>query len=161
MRLTDNPRRDVPICLAICALAGFLLWPVTACGCSKAASKATACLSNVKEQALGLVIYAEDHEVYPARDVWVDGIRPYVRNEAAFHAPEFAKTSPGAYGYAFNSALADAKEPAHPERVPLVYESTNPVKNASDPVTSLPRPGRHAGRNNVGYADGHARRVAP
>jgi prepilin-type processing-associated H-X9-DG protein len=35
------------------------------------------------------------------------------------------------------------------------------AKNAHDPLTSLPRPGRHGGRDNILYCDGHIEAVAP
>jgi prepilin-type processing-associated H-X9-DG protein len=41
----------------------------------------------------------------------------------------------------------------------MQYDSTNLIRSASDAESSLPNPGRHAGRNNVSYADGHARSV--
>ena len=130
----------------------------TACGC-KVASKGTACLSNLKQQASGLLQYADDHDDrFALRDGWMDGIAPYVKPEGVFHDPELPK---GAYGYAFNAALSSAKAPKSPERAPMVYDSVNPVRNASDAMTSLPRPGRHGGKNTVAYADGHAKRVAP
>jgi hypothetical protein len=54
-----------------------------------------------------------------------------------------------------------------PEQVPLLYDSTNLARSASDALTSLPKPGRHQMRegrqgpirqgNNVGYLDGSAR----
>ena len=39
----------------------------------------------------------------------------------------------------------------------MVYESVKLVRNASDRFESLPNPGRHEGRSNVAYADGHAK----
>ena len=138
-----------------------LLLPMTACGC-KMASKGAAGLSNVKQQALGMILYTEDNgDRYPSRVAWMDRIKPYVKEERVFHDPEGPKA---AYGYAFNAALSGAKSPKAPETVPMVYDSVNPTRNASDLVTSLPKPGRHGSkerpRNTVGYADGHARGVA-
>ncbi|MFI5385823.1 MAG: hypothetical protein ACHQ50_06850, partial [Fimbriimonadales bacterium] len=45
---------------------------------------------------------------------------------------------------------------------PLIYDSVNLARNASDLVGSLPNPGRHHGHNNLCFADGHvAVRVTP
>lgn len=138
------------------AVAALLLAPVFACGC-KRASPATTCLSNLKQIGTGSLLYADDHDgrLMP-RDVWMDGIAPYVKDEARFHDPEGPK---GGYGYAFDARLAGVKEPRDPAKAPLAYDSLNPIRNASDPLASLPRPGRHEGKNGVVYADGHARRI--
>jgi prepilin-type processing-associated H-X9-DG protein len=117
-------------------------------------------MSNLKQQAMAHLLYAGDHdERFAQRDYWVDAIAPYVKRPEVFHDPEVPK---GSYGYAFNSSLDQAKQPKSPEKVPLVYDSVNPIRNASDPFSSLPVGGRHPkekpNRNNVAYADGHAKR---
>ncbi len=127
-------------------------------GNSKAAARGSACLSNLKWQGLALNVYASDYdERYPLRDVWMDATRLYtpVPTPRCFALPL------GSYGYAFNARLSGAQKPAHTETVPLIYDSVDPIRNASDRVTSLPAKGRHAGKNSIAYADGHARRVAP
>ena len=139
--------------LVVLALAIFV---PTACGC-KVASKGTACLSNLKQQALGEIVYAADHDDrFTTHRLWMDGIAPYVKLEGVFHDPEVPK---GVYGYAFNAALSRAEAPVRPEKVPMVYDSVNPIRNASDFVTSFPSPGRHTGRDDIGHADGHAKSV--
>lgn len=145
-------------CLLV--LAGMFLFPVFACACGHAPS--STCLSNVKQQALGNVMYAADNDNrFPRRDYWMDDIAPYVKNPAVFQDPELPK---GSYGYAFNGALDRAKEPKDATKVPLLYDSENPIRNASDLVTSLPAGGRHPKKqpmgNMVAYADGHAKRVS-
>ena len=47
------------------------------------------------------------------------------------------------------------------QTAPMIYDSINYARNASDPLLSLPNPGRHEGYNVIGYADGHAKHVAP
>ena len=151
-----RPAFGVAFLLFAVVLLAFLVVP--ACGCqSRHSAMATACLSNLKQQASGLLQYADDHdERLTARDAWMDGVAPYVKQEGVFHDPELPK---GSYGYAFNAALSSAKPPKDPEKVPMVYDSVNPIRNASDRVTSLPKPGRHGGKNTMGYADGHMKRV--
>ena len=119
--------------------------------------KPAQCLSNVKHTALGLIQYSADaDDRLPLRDLWMDATLPYMKSETQWHCPSVPK---GAYGYAFNAALSLAKPPKDPMSTPMVYDSLNPIRNASDLVTSLPKPGRHGGKNSVAYADGHAKRV--
>ncbi|RYG26907.1 hypothetical protein EON82_01445 [bacterium] len=147
--------------MAALVVLGAILLPITACACKKA-SPGTACLSNLKHQAMAHLLYAGDHnERFAQRDYWMDQIAPYVKDQNILHDPEVPK---GSYGYAFNAALDKARSPADPDKVPLVYDSVNPIRNASDPFTSLPSGGRHPkekpNRNNVAYADGHAKRLS-
>ena len=129
-----------------------LLMPVYACGC-KVASPRYACLSNLKQQGMGLVMYASDNaDRFPARDVWKDSIAPYVKSEPVLHEIQAPK---GVYGYAFNAALSGAE--ADDPKIPMAYDSVNPIRNASDRLASLPAKGKHDGKNNVAYADGHAK----
>lgn len=104
-------------------------------------------------------MYANDSDGrFARRDFWMDDVLPNVKAESVFHDLDVPK---GAYSYAFNAALSGAKTPPHPEAAPMVYESVNPIRNASDHFASLPAKGRHGGQNNVAYADGHAKRVSP
>jgi prepilin-type processing-associated H-X9-DG protein len=123
----------------------------------KDSSRATACLSNTKQQVTALLIYASEHdERFAPRDYWMGAIAPYVHDRDVFH---HAGPPPRGLGYAFNAALSDAKAPPKPETVPITYDSVNLARNASDLFASLPHPGRHGGKNSIAYADGHARRV--
>lgn len=148
--------------IAAALVLAAILFPVfTSCGPPAAQTR---CLSNVKQQVLGLIVYGTDHDVrFPARDGWMDALGPYTKNKAIFHDPEGVPKD--AYGYAFNAALSFAKPPKAPEGVPLVYDSANPIRNASDRMASLPARGRHPAReprtNTIGYADGHAKGVKP
>jgi prepilin-type processing-associated H-X9-DG protein len=46
-------------------------------------------------------------------------------------------------------------------KTPLAFDSSTLTKNAHDPMTSLPKPGRHGGRNNILFCDGHIEMVEP
>lgn len=112
------------------------------------------CINRLKQASLGILIYQGDaDDRYPGRDEWVDASFPYVKNWDVFRCPSVGKTL---WGYSFNGALSRAKTPKLPEKNPLIYDSTNLTKNASDLVTSLPAVPRH-GKNMMAYADGHAR----
>ena len=143
---------------ALVGVLGLMLWPGAACGCAGPATvAASACFSSVKRQALGIGQYAADSDGrFPLSESWMDRTAPYLPRGATFHEPALPK---GMSGYAYDAALAHAREPASAERVPMVYDSTDARRNASDMATSLPRPGRHHGKDNVAYADGHAKAV--
>lgn len=139
----------------IIIIAGIIL-PIQACACSRA--QTVQCLSNTKQQAVAMATYAADWDyLFPNRDHWMDRITPLIKQKDALRDPEVEIAN--MYGYAFDSRLSSAsafKQP-DPAKAPLLYDSINLGKNASDPFTSLPVKGRHKGRNNIAYADGHAR----
>jgi prepilin-type processing-associated H-X9-DG protein len=41
----------------------------------------------------------------------------------------------------------------------MFYDSSNLARNATDPVSSLVLGGRHSGKNNFTYADGHVKGI--
>jgi|SRR5579872_2952306 len=134
--------------------------PDTTLGCSQS-------LAKIYE---GFEHYAELYGALPPADKWMDeeDLKNQVQTDAWFHCPSISTRSDDKYGYAFNDTLARRKLNGKPlkkipdaARTPLVYDSTTLTKNAHDPVTSLPRPGRHGGRNNILYCDGHIEAVAP
>ena len=138
---------------------------------SKETAKRYACLSNVKRRALSLTMYAEDADgCFPARVRWMDATAVYLTPKALLYEgedphPDRSMRCPAVFkvgfGYAFNKALSGSKSPPRPESMPMVYDSTRLARNASDLVTSLPLPGRHGGKDNVAYADGHAKARVP
>ena len=94
----------------------------------------------------------------------MDAIYPYHKNEWIERCPTFVKDKEvpkNLYGYAMNQAMSGAKPPPNPDTVPLIFESVNLARNASGTLDSLPNPGRHDGKNSIGYADGHAKAVDP
>ena len=140
-----------------------VFWPVFTDG--RPIPHATTCFSNVKQSSLALMIYASDeNDRFPPRDAWMDASYPYMKTETHWHCPSLPK---GVYGYAFSGALSCASQVKlpNPAGTPLLYDSVNPIRNASDRCASLPLPGRHGrkedgGRNTAGYADGHAKGIA-
>ncbi len=119
-------------------------------------SPATICINKLKQLTMGALLYENDFDKMPDRDSWMDGIEPNVKSPPTFICPEAPK---GTYGYAFNGALSWKKMDEVPDqdKIPLLYDSINYARNASDLFTSLPVPGRHrkGETNNVAYADGH------
>ena len=147
----------------IVAVAGIgLLWMVFVepwmYANPKNVSVRTACLSNLKQQATAFVIYQSDFDDrYPKGRAWMDELKPYLRDDSIFHHPGPDRQT--TYRYAFNVSLFGTRTAPRPESVPLVYDSTSLARNASDRVSSLPSPARHDGKDNMAYADGHAKAV--
>lgn len=139
-----------------------ILFPVFAQARAKA--REVSCLSNQKQIALGLMMYAQDYdERLPAAATWHTDMEPYVRREDVFHCPAVqpsaGQTTLPANTYAYNSALDRMKMArlASPMDTVLTYDSTDFSQNANDALTSLPTPGRHGAENNISFADGHAK----
>lgn len=139
----------------LCVLViAAIMFPVFASG--HPVSHRTPCLSSLKQSSTAMLIYRADADGgFPDRDEWVDVLYPYTKRWEVFHCPKVLKTP---WGYAFNGALSrtNEKDLRAPDTVPMLYDSANPMKNASDLYTSPPTVPRHE-RNCVSYADGHAR----
>ena len=146
--------------VAVPLLIFAIVWPVFQS--AGPISRRSPCINNLKQLGLGLLMYSNDeNDRFPPRDLWADAIVPYTKNPDLFYDPALRKEEEkGPYAYAFNGALSLAKTPPKPETVPMVYDSVVPLRNASDLFKSLPYPGRHKGRDNVAYADGHAKSIA-
>ncbi len=130
-------------------------------------ARAMASLSNLKQIALAVEMYAQDHhEQMPDADQWVDQVSPYLVGKAVppserEHTLAALLRDPSApqgekWSYAFNRnlsgvKLADIKNPA--ETV-LLFESTTGVKNAADTGQSVPRGGRHNAGDYYAFAEG-------
>ena len=154
--------RNLLIAAAV-GLVAAIYWPVfQSAGPRHRGSPTISCLSNLKQLGLGFLMYSVDEsDRFPPRDPWADAIVPYTKNPDLLFDPALReKDDKGPYAYAFNGALSLAKTPRKPEAVPLVYDSVVSVRNASDLFKSLPYPGWHHGRDNVAYADGHAKSIA-
>jgi len=127
-------------------------------------ARGISCLSNIKQQALAMRMYSQDYdETLPEGQQWMDLTSPYVKSEATLHCPNVSKAGDATYGYAYNKKLSHLKEDkiSAPQSTPMLYDSSNMSRNATDAVSSLPNPGRHGDGNNMGYFDGHARFVRP
>jgi prepilin-type processing-associated H-X9-DG protein len=122
------------------------------------------CVGHVKQVALGVIMYSSDFDdKAPPRDAWMDVIDPYIKDKDLLMCPLVTENKMPGHGYAFNGLLG-CKDIAHMKdaaTTPMIYDSINYARNASDPVNSLPNPGRHEGKNVVGYVDGHAAGQAP
>ena len=131
--------------LAALAIVAAILLPVF--GQAKEKAQATACLSQVKQLGVALMMYAADHEeTLPEADSWEEAVAPYIMNAEILACPVTGKH------YIFNEGLSgvDLKDLDNPQATPMLWE---PALDAEGLV------GPHGGQFNVGYADGHAQMV--
>ncbi len=130
------------------------------------------CPENLKGLYNAFTQYAELNDALPPADKWEENtdFTSRVPQDAWLHCPVVSNGHDDKFGYAYNAALGGKKlnlngKPLNTlpnaAKTPLLYDSTNLSKNAQDAVTSLPKPGRHGGRNNILYLDGHVEAVAP
>jgi hypothetical protein len=143
------------------ALFAAILFPVFAQ--AKEAAKTTGCMSNVKQQAGGMLMYSIDFDDrLPLGDTWMDDIKQYTKSDAVYHCPSLGASGAGVYGYAFQDKLR-GKNLAKIEEADMaimVFDSRETGRNAVAGLNTLPIPGRHfrRGKGNVaGMADGAAR----
>jgi prepilin-type processing-associated H-X9-DG protein len=122
------------------------------------------CPENLKSLYFAFAQYVDGNGSLPAAEKWMDNdeIASKVQKEEWFHCPDVSNRHDGRYGYAYNDAVAGRamngkKLSAFPDaaHTPLLYDSSNLAKSAHDAFASLPKPGRHGGRNNILYCDGH------
>lgn len=136
----------------------------------------TLCVDNLRTMHEGFGLYQADYdEYYPKASNWMDATASYVNQKTDFKCPIVRVAHPSGFGYAFNSKLSGTQKSkvSTPEATEAVYDSSNLERNASDTLTSLPTPPRHAlqrtratrnapARGNIRlYADGHIAYVGP
>jgi prepilin-type N-terminal cleavage/methylation domain-containing protein/prepilin-type processing-associated H-X9-DG protein len=175
---------ELLVVIAIIAILAAILFPVFARAREKA--RQTACLSNVKQLALGCHMYAQDYdERFPCVQhryghsptrFWFQVIQPYVMNEQVVVCPSEPGTTPG-YGWNYPHAgyrldlghqlfLGDIQYPSEM----MLFGDSNPGSYRYYLYCGPHWPGgirddtnvvseRHNGGANFGYADGHGKWV--
>jgi len=137
---------EVFVALGMLAVLGAILFPVFARSREKA--RRTSCLSNMRELALGIQMFAKDYEGrLPGTVTWAEDIRPYVQNKQIFECPERPRGEKG--GYALNPLVAGKKleDIADPATTVLLYE----VDEHGQPVYP------HNGGANFAFVDWHGK----
>ena len=128
------------------------------------------CTENMQSLYHAFEKYVEYNDSLPPAENWQDqdDFKAAVQKDEWLHCPAVSNRHDNKFGYAFNAALAKRKlngktlkEMPDAAKTPLLYDSTDLAKNAHDNVTSLPKPGRHNGKNNILFCDGHIESVAP
>lgn len=114
---------------------------------AKGAARRSACLSNVKQLAIGTLMYTTDHnETFPKTSAgWKAAIMPYVKNERIFHCPE---DTSGGVSYFFDPRIAGKSMSSIPSPAftAMIVEGT--AKQSAF---------RHGGKATLGYADAHVK----
>ncbi|MDE2127705.1 MAG: hypothetical protein KGJ62_14065 [Armatimonadetes bacterium] len=128
------------------------------------------CIQNLHSLYLAFSMYAQDYDALPPAAGWLQNpdLVSKVRENTWLHCPAVSNRHDDKYGYAMNDAVSgmpmhgrDLKQTPHAAETALVYDSSNLAISAHDRFSSLPSPGRHAGKDNVLYMDGHVAAVAP
>jgi prepilin-type processing-associated H-X9-DG protein len=137
------------------------------------------CLSNTKELALAVSMYASDWDRYPEAAHWSDAVLPYVRAgvELRRYGPDIAPRGPAseetmrraketyrcpdaaaACAYAYNATLSRLFDGdlSAPDKVIAIFESDRGWNAHGGKELLLDFP-RHFGGDNIGFADGHVR----
>ena len=104
---------ELLVVIAIIAILAAILFPVFARAREKA--RQTSCLSNIKQAALGILMYAQDYDEKLVRHCyqppsvsnypWPHAIQPYVKNTQMFRCPSIStvrNASMGCMGYCYN-----------------------------------------------------------
>ncbi len=145
-------------------------------GSGRRAFQTQFCFQNLRTAHRALDLYSQDYDqTLPLAAAWMDTATPYMTSgQTDLRCPALRVVNPKAFGYAFNSKLSGTRTSkiASPITTILVFDSTNPERNAADALTTLPSPPRHANPrtketrnaakigNLVVYADGHVAFVA-
>lgn len=129
-----------------------------------------ACPENLKSLYTAFQMYTQDWEALPPAAAWMDNrdLTSKVSRDEWLHCPAVSDRHDAHYGYAYNLEVAGRKIPGGflkqmrgAATTPLLFDSADLARSATDGLATLPRPGRHAGRDNVLYCDGHVAAVTP
>ncbi len=127
--------------------------------CATIKARSVACLSNMKELALGVSMYVQDSdEHYPPADRWGD----LARSQSGGHITRDTLRCPNSaspYGYGFNRAFdrIGLDKVPYPADAVTVFEADAASPNVSGGRDTLSPKPRHSGGRNYGFADGHVK----
>jgi prepilin-type N-terminal cleavage/methylation domain-containing protein/prepilin-type processing-associated H-X9-DG protein len=139
---------ELLVVIAIIAILAAILFPVFAQAREKARS--SGCLSNGKQIALAISMYAQDYDETfpnsivlagtPAETWWADVVQPYIKTGNKGGILTCPSASSAGYAYSFNQAmsakgLAFANAPADT----VLTADAAQVPKLKDPVHALPR----------------------
>ena len=146
----------------------FLIRPIL--NQPKDKAQTAACLSNMKSLGAAQMLYAQDYdEKLPPAALWMDATFTYIKNWQTYRCPSVESSNApsrptedlSSYGYAYNSDLSHVglSRIKNIETAILVFESDKLIRNATDPLFSVPFPARHLAHrvNHVVFTDGHAK----
>ncbi len=116
-----------------------------------------ACMSNVKQLELAMLMYVQDYDEYfPLHTDWSNSLLPYLRNEKCFVCPARPQLK---RGYAYNRRISGLPlaRITYPDITVSLYESNKGGFNPSDSGQSWISGGVHSGGNVTGFVDGHVK----
>ncbi len=153
-RLSGNGLAIAGICVSalfvlMVPIYAAMLLPALARAKSKA--QTIACINNMKQLALGVRMYATDHNnQLPPAATWCDAVQKYVGNPKVFCCPSDPNRRSA---YAFNAKLDGKKDNEIDPQTVLLFESEAGWNGAGGAEKLAPR--RHSsGIVNVALADG-------
>ncbi len=147
---------ELIVSILIVAVIAAILWPVSS-GCGGPAPSSR-CVSFTKQCLLASLMYADDYDDrLPLVVRWGDILQPYAKSEEMLKDVEGIPK--GTYGRAFRKSASGiaAKSVKSPQGYVLIFDSTLLSRNAASELGTLPHPGRHHGKDIVGYLDGHSK----
>jgi len=168
---------ELLVVIAIIAILAAILFPVFARAREKA--RQTACLSNVKQIGLGLLMYAQDYdEKMPFHCggwgwviCWAEAIAPYTKNAQIQRCPSFDGTDTTDYGYNWMGVeLTSLAKFPNPAKMIMAGDSANGWLLPGCPLdgccaTNYGSNGNmssvHNGGGNYVHVDGHAKWYKP
>ena len=115
-----------------------------------------ACMSNEKQIALAMLMWAEDHnKKLPSATTWAKDIMPYTKNAKILRC--LADDSNAKCSYAMNAALSGKKldDIDDPLQTVILYETAHPGDSPSGGIADVLRPARHNDGNHYTFVDGH------
>lgn len=157
-RMLSSMRRDRRYIAGLAIVICFIAW-----GCAGKTiftNTVGTPLSQARDRLKALdeafVLYVSDNDDgTPLAANWMDSLAAYT-DATNFLAPGVGDAANGIYGFAYNEVVAQRRMHEFPDRsiVPLFFDSTNTVKNATSNLGTLPVPGRYDGENAVSFLDG-------
>jgi prepilin-type processing-associated H-X9-DG protein len=159
-RLSGHGLAIAGICIS--ALMLFLSIPITAAMLLPALARAKEraqtinCINNLRQLALGVKMYASDHnDAFPPVATWSDAIQSQVGSAKVFQCPSHPELR---CAYAYNHNLDGKKEGEINPQTVLLFESQSGWNASGGEEVLMAHKHSHRGVN-VAFADGSARTV--
>jgi len=161
---------ELLVVIAIIAILAAILFPVFARAREKA--RQASCQSNLKQMALGVLMYAQDYdeglpvgvrttESTPASLWWYDIVQPYVKNQQILACPSQPKSlNNGTLGYGINCCMLCPHWCA-PSSRPYLGEIPRPADILFIADSGFCLAGVHMGSGLGQHLRGHVRHLAP